>query len=80
MLYGYRMVQEMIEGLTAFMEKHSFERITDFHGHSLEYFTTHADLVERQKAAKIAKAGLSNRDNEWAEKNFTDVTKDLTAN
>jgi hypothetical protein len=36
------------------MRKHNFRRIDDFRGRSLEYFTTHADLVARQAAAKRA--------------------------
>ena len=32
---------------------------------SLEYFSTHAGLVERQLAAKREKAGLANRDEMW---------------
>ncbi len=79
MLQGHGIVKEMCEGLSTWMDKHKFEKLEDVVGKSLEYFTTHADLVERQKAAKIAKAGQSNRDNEWAEKKFTDVTADLTA-
>src|SRR4029078_306712 len=42
---GYEMVNPMCEELLAFMEKHRFETLADFKGHSLDYFTTHADLV-----------------------------------
>ena len=52
---GYRTVQPMCEQLLAFMESHKFETLADFKGHSLQFFTTHADLVERQAAARAAR-------------------------
>ncbi|MEM9419068.1 MAG: NAD-dependent dihydropyrimidine dehydrogenase subunit PreA, partial [Planctomycetota bacterium] len=55
MKMGYKMVKPMIEGLLAFMETHGFETIDDFKGHALPYFTTHADLVDRQAKAQEAK-------------------------
>ena len=42
----------MKEQLLAFMEKHKFEKLSDFKGHSVQYFTTHADLVARQAQAR----------------------------
>lgn len=55
MKMGYKMVKPMIEGLLAFMETHGFETIDDFKGKALPYFTTHADLVERQAQAQAKK-------------------------
>ncbi len=55
MKLGYRCVEAMKEELLAFMEHHKFERLADFKGHSLQYFTTHADLVRRQAEARAAK-------------------------
>ena len=55
MKMGYKMVKPMIEQLLAFMETHGFETIDDFKGKALPYFTTHADLVERQAKAQEAK-------------------------
>ena len=55
MKFGYGIIHEMKESLLAFMEKHAFERIEDFKGHSLQFFTSHAELVERQAAARDAK-------------------------
>lgn len=52
---GYDIVRPMQDQLLAFMERHKFNRLEDFRGHSLAYFTTHADLVERQTAARAAK-------------------------
>lgn len=55
MKMGYRCVADMKEQLLAFMEKHDFETLEDFKGHSLQFFTTHADLVKRQAEARAAK-------------------------
>src|SRR5688500_9777654 len=74
MKLGYDMVKRMKDELLSFMAQHNFERIEDFRGHSLQYFTTHADLVKRQaeaKAAAKAKAnGMVTKDNEWHGDNF----------
>jgi len=69
MKMGYGCVKKMKDDLLNFMTKHNFETIADFKGHSLKYFTTHADLVKRQAEAKAAaKAkvqGMVVKDNEW---------------
>jgi len=52
MKHGYGIVQSMQDELLAFMEKHGFDTLDDFKGQSLQYFTTHADLVQRQATAK----------------------------
>ena len=80
MLNGPEIVKELCEGLDRFMAEKHFERVCEIVGKSLPYFSTHADLVIRQKEAKRAKAGESSRDNEWAEKRITDKTAELTAN
>src|SRR3954453_8447207 len=54
MKFGYEHVKPMCEELLAFMEKHKFETLADFKGKSLDYFTTHADLVKRQTERKAA--------------------------
>ncbi len=79
---GYEMVKPMCEELLAFMEKHKFETLADFKGHSLDYFTTHADLVKRQaerkaaqKAAESAKAVRS--DAEWTGDEFVKQSQAL---
>src|SRR6187431_2103299 len=57
MKHGYAMVKRMGDELLSFMAKHKFETIDQFRGHSLQYFTTHFDLVKRQAEAKaLAKA------------------------
>jgi dihydropyrimidine dehydrogenase (NADP+)/dihydropyrimidine dehydrogenase (NAD+) subunit PreA len=58
MKMGYDCVKRMKDDLLAFMARHKFETVGQFKGHSLKYFTTHADLVKRQAEAKAAaKAG-----------------------
>ena len=52
MKHGYDMVKKMCDELLAFMEKHKFETLADFKGKSLDYFTTHAELVRMQKERK----------------------------
>src|SRR5580700_7273029 len=54
---GYECVKPMQKELLAFMEKHKFNTLADFKGRSLPYFTTHADLVQKQARRKaLAKA------------------------
>ncbi|HTL30969.1 MAG TPA: NAD-dependent dihydropyrimidine dehydrogenase subunit PreA [Tepidisphaeraceae bacterium] len=82
MKYGYGMVNKMKDDLLSFMAKHKFERITDFKGHSLKYFTTHADLVKRQAEAKAAAkakvaAGVVAKDGEWQGDQFVKQTDAL---
>jgi dihydropyrimidine dehydrogenase (NADP+)/dihydropyrimidine dehydrogenase (NAD+) subunit PreA len=54
MKFGYECVKPMCDELLAFMAKHQFETLADFRGKSLDYFTTHADLVRRQAERKAA--------------------------
>ena len=65
MLQGYGMIDGLCNGLRAFMEQHGFGSIDEFVGKSLPYFTTHADLVQRQLDAKRENAGKANRDEMW---------------
>ena len=55
-------VEGLLTGLSKFMDGHGFKTVQDMVGKSLPYFTTHADLVERQRKAKREKAGEANRD------------------
>jgi dihydroorotate dehydrogenase subfamily 1 len=79
MLRGYDIVGELRQGLEAFMVEHKFASVKDFIGASLPYFSTHADLVERQRQAKVDKAGRSSRDNEWKGE-IAKETEALTSN
>ena len=63
--------------LLGFMSKHNFETVSQFKGHSLQYFTTHADLVKRQAEAKaLAKAAVKKDDN-WKGEEFVKQTETL---
>lgn len=68
MVHGYPLVKHLCGGLQAFMSKHGFSSISEFRGAALPYFTTHTDLVARQKAAiaerKATKIGLAS-DTAW---------------
>lgn len=79
MLRGYEVITELQEELLRFMGEHGFESIEDFRGKSLAYFTTHADLVERQRAAREEKAARRARDNDW-KGDIAKETKALTSN
>ena len=74
MKFGYECVKPMCEQLLAFMERHKFGTLAEFRGRSLDFFTTHADLVRRQaerKAAQKAAGGKVVRsDGEWSGDEF----------
>jgi len=55
MLRGYEIISELKDELSKFMVDHKFANLRDFIGKSLPFFTTHHDLVDRQKAARDAK-------------------------
>jgi len=81
MKFGYDIVKKMKDDLLAFMAKHKFETIADFKGHSLQYFTTHFDLVKRQAearaAAKAKVTGVVTKDTEWKGDSFVEQTEAL---
>jgi len=52
---GYGMVKPMMDQLAGFMDEHGFASIDEFKGHSLQFFRTHAELVEIQAAARAKK-------------------------
>ncbi|HMN40717.1 MAG TPA: NAD-dependent dihydropyrimidine dehydrogenase subunit PreA [Phycisphaerales bacterium] len=83
MIHGYGVVKPMCEQLSAFMDKHTFKTIEDFRGHSLQFFTTHADLVQRQKDAKAAERneakGTITRDTQWSGDKFVEQSSKLVA-
>ncbi|HEX4640447.1 MAG TPA: NAD-dependent dihydropyrimidine dehydrogenase subunit PreA [Chthoniobacterales bacterium] len=79
MKYGYDSVKRMCHELLAFMEKHKFETLDDFKGKSLDYFTTHRELVRMQterkakdKAAaeEAAAKKMVKADGEWSGDDF----------
>jgi len=79
MLKGVKMVDELQEGLAKFMTDKGFNSVQEIVGKSLPYFSTHMDLVSRMKEAKRHKAGEASRDNEWAQKDITEKTAELTS-
>lgn len=83
MVHGYPLVKHLCGGLQAFMMKHGFNSINDFKGAALPYFTTHTDLVQRQKAAiaerKAAKVGLAN-DQAWTGDGFVEEAESMVSN
>ena len=83
MVHGYELVKSLTAGLSAFMDRHNFKSIAQFKGHSLQYFTTHADLVQRQAAARAPRsetAGVVTQDTQWRGDQFVQQTEKLVAN
>ncbi|HEY1686797.1 MAG TPA: NAD-dependent dihydropyrimidine dehydrogenase subunit PreA [Tepidisphaeraceae bacterium] len=80
MKLGYEMVKPMKEELLAFMAKHKFETIADFKGKSLQYFTTHADLVQRQAKAKAEAKAKVKKDSDWHGDTFVKQSDSLARN
>jgi dihydroorotate dehydrogenase subfamily 1 len=84
MIHGYKMIHDLKAGLSAFMEKHKFTSIEQFRGKSLQYFTTHADLVKRQAEAKAAEnaaaKGMVTKDAAWTGDGFVEQSRKLVAN
>ncbi|MEM9481807.1 MAG: NAD-dependent dihydropyrimidine dehydrogenase subunit PreA, partial [Verrucomicrobiota bacterium] len=84
MKFGYRCVQTMCEELLAFMESKGFDTLDDFKGHSLDYFTTHAELVrmqaERKAREKAEKEGVVVADGQWDGDDFVKQSDALARN
>jgi dihydroorotate dehydrogenase subfamily 1 len=82
MKFGYECIKPMRDELLKFMEKHQFETVSDFKGKSLDYFTSHSDLVRRQserKAAQKAATAKSVRsDAEWSGDSFVQQSDSLS--
>ena len=84
MIHGYGLIKDLCQGLSAFMDQHGFKSIDDFRGQSLQYFTTHADLVNRQAKAKAMEAatkkGVVTKDTQWTGDKFVEQSNKLVAN
>ena len=78
MLQGYEVVSKLKEQLLEVMKEHGFETLDAMRGKALESFSTHADLVERQRRAKAAKVGAS-RDAETWQGAIKQETESLTS-
>ncbi|KAL9255201.1 Dihydropyrimidine dehydrogenase (NADP(+)), chloroplastic-like protein [Drosera capensis] len=83
MMHGYPLVKKLCSELQDFMKMHNFSTIEDFRGASLEYFTTHTDLVKRQKEAiqqrKAIRKGLKS-DKDWTGDGFVKETESMVSN
>ncbi|KAF3550681.1 hypothetical protein DY000_02004477 [Brassica cretica] len=83
MVHGYGHVKIFCAQLQDFMKQHNFSTIEDFRGHSLQYFTTHTDLVKRQKEAieqrKAERRGLKS-DKDWTGDGFVKETESMVSN
>ena len=86
MKFGYAHVKKMCDELAAFMDKHNFKTIDEFKGHSVQYFTTHAHLVELQAKAQAdakeaaAKKKMVAADEEWSGDDFIKQSDALGSN
>jgi hypothetical protein len=83
MIHGYKLIHELTRGLSAFMDQHGFKTVEAFRGASLPFFTTHADLVQRQAAARAkdrAKVdGVVTKDTQWTGERFVEQSSKLVA-
>ncbi|KAL4316659.1 hypothetical protein S245_052861 [Arachis hypogaea] len=83
MMHGYGLVKKLCDELKDFMRKHNFTSIEDFRGASLQYFTTHTDLVQRQQEAirqrKAIKKGLQS-DKDWTGDGFVKESESMVSN
>ncbi|KAG6404132.1 hypothetical protein SASPL_136372 [Salvia splendens] len=83
MMHGYGLVKTLCSELQEFMKKHNFSSIEDFRGASLDYFTTHMDLVARQQEAirerKATKKGLQS-DRDWTGDGFVKESESMVSN
>lgn len=80
MKVGYGCIKPMCQQLSAFMDQHGFSSIEDFRGHSVQFFTTHAELVRMQSEAKAAEKAqkLVTTDEQWDGDDFVDQSDALS--
>ncbi len=82
---GYRIIKPLCDDLLAFMDKHKFTTLDDFKGYSLDFFTSHSDLVRRQEEARDAKRAeaeakkksMITEDAEWNGEDFVNQSDAL---
>lgn len=83
MMHGYGLVKQLCTELKDFMKTHNFSKVEDFRGISLQYFTTHTDLVRRQQEAirqrKAVRKGLQS-DKDWTGDGFVKETESMVSN
>lgn len=73
---GYELIHPLCDRLSAFMDQHGFARLDDFRGHSLQYVTSHADLVRRQQTARSRRV---HRDDQWQPDQVVAQSTDLAS-
>lgn len=83
MMYGYDLVSKLCSELKDFMRTHNFSTIEEFRGTSLQYFTTHTELVRIQQEAirerKAIKKGLQS-DKDWTGDGFVKESESMVSN
>lgn len=52
MIHGYKLIHTLKQQFEAFMSRHGFTSVEEFRGRSLQYLTTHAELVRRQAESR----------------------------
>jgi dihydropyrimidine dehydrogenase (NADP+)/dihydropyrimidine dehydrogenase (NAD+) subunit PreA len=83
MKVGYRCIRGMLDELSAFMDQHGFQSISEFKGYSLQYFTSHSHLVELQAVVRqSARAGEATpqavqADHQWRGEEFVRQSEEL---
>jgi hypothetical protein len=83
MKFGHELIEPLCEALLAFMEKHKFETLEDFRGQSLDYFTSHAELVRSHQEQKPLRKGLARdrdikADGDWSDEKFVEQSAALS--
>lgn len=71
MVHGYGLVRELERGVREFMERHGFAGIDDFRGRSLQYFSTHGELVARKHGMSAGSDGA------WSADRFVEQSASL---
>jgi len=80
MLQGLKMVEELKEGLSNFLDEHDFDSLQAAVGHSLQYFSTHHDLVGRQAQRRgEKKRARASTDVAWGEVDLSQTTSEMTS-
>ena len=83
MLHGYPLVQRLCGELQDVLAHHGMTNLSQLRGAALPYFTTHTELVRRQREALDAKrskrVGVSS-DAEWTGAGFTAESAALVSN
>jgi dihydropyrimidine dehydrogenase (NADP+) len=83
MKFGHELIKPLCEALLAFMEKHKFETLDDFRGYSLDYFTSHTELVRTREGRKRVREnqdgdGGIKADGDWSEEKFVEQSAALS--